>query len=347
MCCGISSTHGRECGNTDFGSTSHVGILGPRRAVHPRRAPRARRHALSAPRSSGTTSSSTAPSAAPGASAGCSSPLGSDLAGTLAAFATLAVGFLVPAHRRHRLRPLRRPDRPQAMLVITLLLMGVATVAIGLLPNDAAIGVVAPILLVALRFVQGLAVGGEWGGAVALADRARARRQARPLRRRPADRRPAGVLAGGPVPADRGSRPTAFLAWGWRIPFLFSVVLIVASAISSGSPSTSPRRSRRSAPPVAGGRSAPLRLLVTQHPPKTVLQCALIFVGSQCRRLPAHRVPHLRYATRHRWASTARRLLAVDVTGPRLRWIGTTLFGGMLSRPRRAGSAPSRSATRR
>jgi MFS family permease len=86
--------------------------------------------------------------------------------GTLRAFATYAVGFVA--------RPLggivfgRFGDRVgrKQVLVVTLLIMGFATFVIGLLPTYATIGVAAPILLVALRFVQGLGLGGEWGGAV-------------------------------------------------------------------------------------------------------------------------------------------------------------------------------------
>src|SRR4029450_11783050 len=93
----------------------------------------------------------------------------SELAGTLAAFATFAVGFvarpvggLVFGHFGDRLGR-------KTMLVIPLPMMGSATFAMGLMPSYATIGVWAPILMVVLRFVQGLAVGGEWGGAVLMA----------------------------------------------------------------------------------------------------------------------------------------------------------------------------------
>src|SRR5512138_2688121 len=96
-------------------------------------------------------------------------PSYSAIAGTLASFATLAVGFVA--------RPLGGAlfghfgDRVgrKAMLIMTLSLMGSATFAIGLLPTYESIGLWAPILLVACRFVQGIALGGEWGGAVLMA----------------------------------------------------------------------------------------------------------------------------------------------------------------------------------
>src|SRR3954447_10496770 len=88
------------------------------------------------------------------------------LAGTLAAFATYAVGFaarplggIVFGHYGDKIGR-------KAMLVLALLVMGVATFLMGLLPTYNSVGVLAPILLVVLRFVQGIGVGGEWGGAV-------------------------------------------------------------------------------------------------------------------------------------------------------------------------------------
>src|SRR5690606_8115451 len=93
----------------------------------------------------------------------------SELAGTLAAFASFAVGFiarpvggLVFGHIGDRIGR-------KTTLVLTLMMMGLATFAMGLMPTFAVIGIWAPVLMVALRFVQGMAVGGEWGGAVLMA----------------------------------------------------------------------------------------------------------------------------------------------------------------------------------
>ena len=96
-------------------------------------------------------------------------PESRETARTLAAFATFAVGFAA--------RPLgdivfgHFGDRVgrKAMLIVSLLVMGIATLCIGLLPGYATIGVTAPLLLVLLRFVQGVGLGGEWGGAVLMA----------------------------------------------------------------------------------------------------------------------------------------------------------------------------------
>jgi MHS family shikimate/dehydroshikimate transporter-like MFS transporter len=148
--------------------------------------------------------------------------------GTLAAFATLGVGFLF--------RPLggvlfghygdilgRR-----TMLVITVGVMGIASACIGLLPTYASIGWYAPLLLVLLRIIQGIAVGGEWGGAALLA-----------VESAPVGKKAfysSGVQVGYGVALvivtgimsilSKSLDNAAFMSWGWRLPFLFSIVLV-------------------------------------------------------------------------------------------------------------------------
>lgn len=149
------------------------------------------------------------------------------LAGTIAAFATYAVGFFA--------RPLggivfgHYGDKigRKSMLVTTLMLMGVATVLIGLLPTYEQIGVAAPILLVTLRFVQGFGVGGEWGGAVLMA----VEHGHEGRRGFHASWVQAGVpvgllLANGVFHLASSMDEKAFLTWGWRIPFLLGVLLL-------------------------------------------------------------------------------------------------------------------------
>ncbi|SES75701.1 MFS transporter [Stigmatella erecta] len=149
------------------------------------------------------------------------------LMGTLAAFGTFAVGFIA--------RPLggiifgHFGDKlgRKSMLSATLLIMGVATFAIGLLPTYASVGVWAPILLVLLRIFQGFGLGGEWGGAVLMAV------ESAPAHRRgfygswPQMGAPAGLLVANAVFSLFSSLPEdQFLSWGWRVPFLFSALLI-------------------------------------------------------------------------------------------------------------------------
>ncbi len=145
----------------------------------------------------------------------------------MASFATYAVGFFA--------RPLggivfgHYGDRigRKAMLVTTLLMMGVSTFLIGLLPTYDHIGVLAPAALVALRFVQGLGVGGEWGGAVLLVvEHGHQRRRGFYASSAQAGV-PAGLLlANGAFAAVSALPAEQFLSWGWRVPFLAGVVLL-------------------------------------------------------------------------------------------------------------------------
>jgi metabolite-proton symporter len=151
------------------------------------------------------------------------------LTGTLLAFATYALGFvarpvggIVFGHFGDRIGRKR-------LLMLSLVLMGVATVLIGLLPTYSAIGIWAPVSLIALRLVQGFAVGGEWGGAVLMAaehgDAARRGFWAS----WPQAGVPAGnLLAAAVLSIMVGVQSEAdFLGWGWRVPFILSALLVV------------------------------------------------------------------------------------------------------------------------
>ncbi len=147
----------------------------------------------------------------------------------IAAFSTFAVGFLarpvgglVFGHFGDLL------GRKKA-LAVALLIMGAATTGVGFLPSYATAGALAPLLLVALRFIQGLAVGGQWGGAALLA-----------IESAPPGKQgfygsfvqigvPLGVVLANVVFLVAGlvMPSSEFLAWGWRVPFLLSVVLVL------------------------------------------------------------------------------------------------------------------------
>src|SRR6478736_4127369 len=151
----------------------------------------------------------------------------SPVVATIASFGTLAVGYIV--------RPLggvifgHFGDRigRKSMLVLTMSIMGGASFAIGLLPTYAAIGALAPILLILLRLIQGFAVGGEWGGAALMAlehSDERKRGFSASFANMGA---PAGAVLSTVVLAVVTLLPgDAFLSWGWRIPFLLSAVLV-------------------------------------------------------------------------------------------------------------------------
>ncbi|WP_315730154.1 MFS transporter [Bradyrhizobium sp. SZCCHNRI2010] len=148
------------------------------------------------------------------------------LMGTIAAFGTYAVGFVarpiggaIIGHFGDRLGR-------KTMLMATLLIMGAGTFLIGCLPTYQQIGIWAPILLVALRFVQGIGLGGEWSGAVIM------------VAEHAGDRRgfwgslvqvgfPAGVAASTAIFSVMSALPEAsFLSWGWRVPFLASIIMV-------------------------------------------------------------------------------------------------------------------------
>ncbi|MCE3551401.1 MHS family MFS transporter [Pseudonocardia sp. RS11V-5] len=151
----------------------------------------------------------------------------SSTAGTLAAFATFGAGFFA--------RPLGAVvighfgDRigRKSMLALTLVLMGVSTALIGLLPPFSSIGIWASVLLVLLRLVQGFAVGGEWGGAAVMVV------EYAPERRRgfysalPSSGNATGLVLANGIFALVSLLPRdQFLSWGWRLPFLASLVLV-------------------------------------------------------------------------------------------------------------------------
>jgi metabolite-proton symporter len=121
----------------------------------------------------------------------------------------------------------------KSTLVATLLLMGLSTAAIGLMPTAATIGVAAPFLLTLLRLLQGIGVGGEWGGAVLLALEYGHRGKRGFYASWPQAGVPLGLLASAGVVAFFKSRlsPTDFQDWGWRVPFLLSSLLIVVGLL--------------------------------------------------------------------------------------------------------------------
>ncbi|GAA2613100.1 MFS transporter [Actinomadura fulvescens] len=169
-------------------------------------------------------------------------PTSDPLVGTLIAFVTYAIGFAA--------RPLggvvfgHFGDRigRKKLLVVSLVMMGGATFAMGLLPTYATIGVAAPILLTVLRLIQGFALGGEWGGAVLLVSEHGGAERRGFWASWPQSGAPGGnLLATGVLALLAAVQSDAtFLAWGWRVPFLLSGLLVLVGLWIRMSVSESP-----------------------------------------------------------------------------------------------------------
>ncbi|MGO1393025.1 MFS transporter [Agrococcus casei] len=199
--------------------------------------------------------------------------------GQLAALASIGLSFLfrplgafLAGHFGDRLG--RRP-----MLVITLLLMGTATVAVGLLPTFETIGIAAPVLLILCRILQGISAGGEWGGAILMA-----------VEHAPEGRRglfgqfpqlgvPFGMLIASGVLAIMQAVTTdeQWLSWGWRVPFLGSIVLILVGFWVRRTVEESPVFEEMQSLKVR--ESAPIAVLFKTALP-IVIFAALIFAGN-------------------------------------------------------------------
>jgi MHS family shikimate/dehydroshikimate transporter-like MFS transporter len=149
------------------------------------------------------------------------------MVGTIAAFGTFMVGYVSRPFGAVLFGHFGDRIGRKATLVTTMVIMGVATFIIGILPTYEQVGVWAPALLILMRFFQGLGVGGEWGGAVLMV-----------VETAPANKRgfygalpqmgvPIGLLLSTAVFSAASHLPNdQFLAWGWRIPFLISIALI-------------------------------------------------------------------------------------------------------------------------
>jgi MFS family permease len=135
-------------------------------------------------------------------------------------FAARPIGAMIFGHYGDRIGR-------KTTLIATLLLMGIATFLMGLMPSYAAIGAAAPVLLVILRIAQGIGVGGEWGGSVLMSMEWGKQHRRGFMASWPQVGVPVGLLLStGMVKLFSGVAGSSFDTWGWRVPFLFSIVLV-------------------------------------------------------------------------------------------------------------------------
>ncbi|WP_017200411.1 MFS transporter [Arthrobacter sp. M2012083] len=245
----------------------------------------------------------------------------------LLSFATIGISFLfrplgafVAGHLGDRLGR-------KAVLVMTLVMMGAATALIGMLPTYATIGVWAPVLLITLRVAQGFSAGGEWGGAALMAV------EHAPLKKRglfgayPQIGVPIGmILATGLLfLLQSGMSKEDFASWGWRVPFLLSVVLIVVGYLIRRAVGESPvfkEIAQRKAE-----SKAPLGELFRKNKKEVVL-AALIFIANNAAGYLLIAF-FISYATRTLKMPTPQVLLATTIAS--FGWLIFTMVGGWLS----------------
>ncbi|MEU6038519.1 MULTISPECIES: MFS transporter [Actinomadura] len=200
------------------------------------------------------------------------------LAGTVASLGTFTTGYLarplggiVFGHFGDRLGRKR-------MLVVTMVLMGVASTLIGLLPTYDHIGVWAPILLVLLRVLQGVAVGGEWGGAVLMsAEHATSRRGLWASFTNAGA--PSGMVVSTLVLTLSASVTTEdqFLSWGWRVPFLLSVLLLALGLFVRLKVEETPVFAEAEAGKSRAAEAPPLLEVLRRHPRNLLLAVGVGF----------------------------------------------------------------------
>ena len=252
--------------------------------------------------------------------------------GQIVAWASLGISFLfrplgaiVAGHLGDRLGRKR-------MLVLTLILMGLATALIGILPTYAQIGVAAPVLLVLLRVLQGFSAGGEWGGAALMSV------EHAPVNKRgffgayPQIGVPLGMILATATMYVITTTLTEeqFLSWGWRIPFLFSIVLIFVGYFIRRAVEESPvfkeLQERK------GESGAPLKTLFKKNA-KEVILAALIFIANNAAGylLIAFFAAYATRPAEEGGLGLERPPVLLATTLASFGWLGFTLYGGYIS----------------
>jgi MFS family permease len=252
-------------------------------------------------------------------------PSSSSYSGTLDSFATYAVGFAA--------RPIGAAifghwgDRlgRKATLIITLLMMGIGSALVGVLPGASSIGIAAPILLVVLRVVQGLAVGGEWSGSVLLSMEWGSQKRRGLMASWAQAGVPIGLLLGtGAMTAIALSDEAAFKAWAWRIPFLASLLLVVIGLWVRLKVMETPLFARVTARQAVA--QAPILEVIKKHPKEIILSAFLRM--SEQAPFYVYTTFALAYIKEHLGQPEGLALGAISVGGA-LELFGTPYFGNL------------------
>jgi metabolite-proton symporter len=202
----------------------------------------------------------------------------------IASFSTFAVGFIARPVGGMVFGHFGDLIGRKKALVAALMLMGAATTLIGLLPSYASVGVLAPVALIVLRFAQGLAVGGQWGGAALLAVENAPPGQRGFYGSFPQLGVPAGVVLANLVFLVVASNlgPDAFQAWGWRVPFLLSILLVALGLFVQLRLEDTPEfkaLEQAQATQAKGAAQSPILKAIIHHP-KEILLAGGSFVAS-------------------------------------------------------------------
>jgi metabolite-proton symporter len=255
-------------------------------------------------------------------------PHSSSYSGTLESFATYAVGFAarpvgaaIFGHWGDRLGR-------KATLIVTLLMMGIGSALVGVLPSAGSIGIAAPILLVVLRIIQGIAVGGEWSGSVLLSMEWGSQRRRGLMASWPQAGVPIGLLLGtGAMTAIALSAEAAFKAWAWRIPFLASLLLVAIGLWVRLKVMETPLFARLTARQEVA--KVPVAEVIRKHPKEIVLSAFLRM--SEQAPFYVYTTFALSYMKNHLNQPEGLALGAISV-GAALELFGTPLFGHLSDR---------------
>lgn len=246
----------------------------------------------------------------------------------LVSFATIGISFVFRPAGAALAGHLGDRIGRRGTLILTLVLMGASTALIGMIPPADTIGVAAPVLLVLLRILQGLSAGGEWGGAALLAVEHAPRHRRGLFGTYPQLGAPAGLLLSNGVLAAVASTTSneQFLAWGWRIPFLLSIVLIVVGMLIRAKVAESPVFREMQQSEVR--ERSPLRTVLTRNL-AMITAGALLFAANNAAGYMTTGGYVQSYAVNNLGMSQSAVLLAVMASA--VVWMASTAFAGWLS----------------